>query len=112
MDKFVWFSRHSPTREQLADVPGVLICVDEGKELGTKNMETDIDVNLVISELVCLVKKGHASGIIGVFATPIQARLIGAGVPCYASWNVQRCAEGGKSTFVHKAFCCVGFLRV
>jgi predicted dehydrogenase len=29
---------------------------------------------------------------------------------CYAAWNIQRSTDGGKPTFEHRRFCCVGAL--
>jgi hypothetical protein len=79
-------------------------------------------LNAVLSALLALAAEHGAEACYGVFAAPVQESLhrtandavqIGAWgrvLTCYAAWNVQRSADGGKPTFEHLRFCCVGAL--
>jgi hypothetical protein len=69
-----------------------------------------------------LASEHEAEAVFGVFAAPVQECLhrtandaVVAGewgrvLTCYAAWNVQRSVDGGKPTFEHRRFCCVGAL--
>ena len=122
MKKAIWFSRHQPTVSQINDaMKGVniwdveIVAIPEGMALGSINLETDGDVTKVVAAIRDLVQKHKADMVLGVFPVPIQSLLASHGeadqaTPCFASWNVQRSAEGGKPTFTHKEWVFVGAL--
>lgn len=120
----IWFSRHQPTTEQLAEIAGMgwqIHDLESGLKLGAMNLQDDGDVNAVGSALLAMVSECDAVAIIGVWTAPMQEALsrtaqdsvqLGGwrGVPCYAAWNISRPVEGGKPVFEHRRFCCVGRL--
>ena len=112
----IWFSRHQPTAEQIADASamGFHLSVEGwATEMASKSVETDREVRAIVDTL-------SATGmpIFGVFAAPVQSEIFGrfdsaAGRdarPCYAAWNVSRTPEGGRPTFTHKSWVQVGWL--
>ena len=126
MDKknAIWFSRHQPTQAQLDECAKKgwnVVALDEGMELGARNILDDGDVYAVGAALLTLAQEHSAVAIIGVWTAPMQEALartaqdavqIGewSGVECYAAWNVTRPVEGGKPVFEHRRFCAVGRL--
>jgi len=125
MKKVLWFSRHAPTPAQVAEIAASgyeIAGLDDGLRLGAMNLADDGDVNAVLSALLGLAAEHAAEAVFGVFAAPVQECLhrtaddaVQAGewpqaLTCYAAWNVQRSADGGKPTFEHRRFCCVGAL--
>lgn len=102
MKTAIWFSRHQPTAEQIADasVRGYEITgIEAGMAAGAVNMTEQPDV---------LAAMDYCRGkvVFGVFPAPIRAawREVTASAPeeAWESWNVQRTTEGGKPTFTHK----------
>jgi hypothetical protein len=125
MKKALWFSRHAPSAAQLAEVAAMgfeIAAQDDGLRLGAMNLADDGDLNAVLSALLGLSAEHGAEAVFGVFAAPVQECLhrtandvVPAGewgkpLTCYAAWNVQRSTDGGKPTFEHRRFCCVGAL--
>ena len=125
MKKAVWFSRHAPSAaqlEQLAAMGFEIAALEEGLRLGAMNLADNGDLNAVLSALLGLATEHAAEACFGVFAAPVQECLhrtandaVQAGewpkaLTCYAAWNVQRSTDGGKPTFAHLRFCCVGAL--
>lgn len=124
MKNVIWFSRHQPTPEQLAEIAGKgwqIHDLEASLRLGAMNIQDDGDVNAVGSALLALVAECDAVAIIGVWTAPMMEALARTaqdsvqngewrGVPCYAAWNVTRPVEGGKPEFEHRRFCCVGRL--
>lgn len=117
--KALWFSRHPMTQTQMEEVYGMgyeIVCLEEGLELGSKNLMDDDDVNAVLSALLNLIVKHRINAVFGVFTAPVQEYMFGSShntadsIPCYAAWNVQRPVDGGKPMFEHKRFCQVGLL--
>lgn len=121
MKKALWFSRHAPSAAQLDEVRGMgyeFVALEDGLRLGAINLADDGDLNAVLSAVLGLA----AEAVYGVFAAPVQECLhrtandaVQAGewgrvLTCYAAWNVQRSQDGGKPTFAHRRFCCVGAL--
>jgi hypothetical protein len=114
----VWFSRHAPSKEQLADLAATghqIVGLAEGMALGAMSVNDQKDLDELSRQLVGLISKYGAQALYGVFATPMQAKLVenavgrsGYGVSCFAAWNTSRSEEGGKPTFAHKAFLWVG----
>lgn len=89
----------------------VLVGIDEGMALGAQNIQTEEDRDAVLLKLRQLIEAHAATRVYGVFPTPIAAEFREDGkVACFAAWNVQRSAEGGKPTFCHKAWLRVGAL--
>ena len=125
MKKAIWFSRHAPSAAQLAEVAAMgfeIAAQEDGLRLGAMNLTDDGDLNAVLSAVLGLAAEHGAEACFGVFAAPVQECLhrtandaVQAGewpkaLTCYAAWNVQRSADGGKPTFEHRRFCCVGAL--
>jgi hypothetical protein len=121
----LWFSRHAPTSAQVAEIAAMgceIAALDDGLRLGAMTIADDGDLNAVLTALLGLAAKHQAAAVFGVFSAPVQECLHrtaedavqrgewGKALPCYAAWNVQRSAEGGKPTFEHRRFCCVGAL--
>jgi hypothetical protein len=122
----IWFSRHDPTVEQVADVEAngnTLVAIEDGKRLGAISIETDEDLHRVIGDLIALARTHEAYVIYGVFPVPMSEQLLRNDaasyndddhdydyLTCKASWNVMRSVEGGKPTFKHKQWVYVGCL--
>ncbi len=117
----VWFSRHAPTAAQIADIRVLghhLAEMQAGMMLGAQSINTFTDRDAMMGALRELVVRNGAEAIFGVAPTPILGAMhrgiLGSKrtVPFYASWNVQRSAEGGKPTFEHFLFEEVGAFKV
>lgn len=121
----LWFSRHAPTAAQVAGIAAMgyeIAALDDGIRLGAMNLADDGDLKAVLSALLGLAAQHEAEVCFGVFAAPVQECLHrtandavqagdwGSALTCYAAWNVMRSADGGKPTFEHRRFCCVGAL--
>lgn len=121
----IWFSRHAPSAAQVQEIAAMgyeIAALDDGLRLGAVTLADDGDLNAVLSALLGLAVEHGAEACFGVFAAPVQECLhrtandaVQAGewpktLTCYAAWNVQRSADGGKPTFAHLRFCCVGAL--
>lgn len=125
MQQAVWFSRHDPTEDQLAEIHEkgfILSHVESGKALGSVNLDDDVKVTNVIESLMTLLA-APSGAIFGVFPAPVMCQMtyytetciqrgdwMSGTVECYASWNVSRPAEGGKPSFTHQQWCHVGNL--
>ena len=125
MKKAIWFSRHAPSAAQLAEIAAMgyeISAQDVGLRLGSRNLADGYDVHAVLLALLGLAAEHGAEACFGVFAAPmqeclhrtandaVQAGAWGRVLTCYAAWNVQRSQDGGKPTFAHRRFCCVGAL--
>lgn len=125
MKKALWFSRHAPSAAQVQEIAAMgyeIAAQDDGLRLGAMNLADDGDLNAVLSAVLGLAAEHGAEACFGVFAAPVQECLhrtandaVQAGewpkaLTCYAAWNVQRSTDGGKPTFAHLRFCCVGAL--
>ncbi len=126
----LWFSRHSPTPEQIGEITsrGFALTkesVEAGLALGSRSIETDEDLCSVLSSLRALAWADDAQAIFGVFPTPVLGSLhntsysaVLAGdysprdIPCFAAWNVSRTPEGGRPTFTHKQWVLVGLIYI
>lgn len=125
MKKSIWFSRHAPSAAQVQEIAAMgfeIAAQEDGLRLGAMNLADDGDLNAVLSAVLGLAAAHGAEACFGVFAAPVQECLhrtandaVQAGewpkaLTCYAAWNVQRSTDGGKPTFAHLRFCCVGAL--
>jgi hypothetical protein len=125
MKKALWFSRHQPTAAQVDEIAAMgyaIDALDDGLRLGAVNLADDGDLDAVLSALLGLASEHSAEACLGVFAAPVQELMHrtandavqagewGRALTCYAAWNVQRSTDGGKPTFAHRRFCCVGGL--
>jgi len=126
MAKALWVSRHEATQEQLKELAAtgdMLVALEEGKELGSRNLAADEDVEAFMTTLHALIRREGVEAVYGVFAVPVQHKLVQetmeicarteAGwedptADCFSAWNIQRTGEGQKSTFEHKRFIWVG----
>ena len=124
MKNVIWFSRHQPSAEQLAEIASMgwqIAAIEDGLRLGAMNMQDGGDVLAFGCALMALAAVHDAVAIIGVWTAPMMEALARTaqdsvqlgewrGVPCYAAWNISRPVEGGKPVFDHRRFCCVGRL--
>lgn len=130
--KAIWFSRHQPTADQLADAERLgfeITGIDAGKQLGAIDIRNNNDLMSVVCGILSQVTIHNAKAVFGVPSAPIQGQLartaqdaIGRGeltkvngqetgdVPFFAAWNVQRSVDGGKPTFTHQTWLLVGWL--
>ena len=133
MKTAIWFSRHQPTGDQIADASAMgfeIVAVEPGKTLGAVDIRDNGDVKAVVSGVLAQVAEHKAAAIFGVPSAPILAQLArtaadavqrgalapvddqeNGDVPFFAAWNVSRSVEGGKPTFAHQAWCLVGHLN-
>lgn len=132
MKTAVWFSRHQPTADQIADAERLgytITAIETGKTLGAVDIRDNGDVKAVVSGVLAQVAEHKAAAIFGVPAAPILAQFArtaadavqrgafvapdgqeNGDVPFFAAWNVQRASEGGKPTFEHRQWVLVGHL--
>lgn len=125
MEKAIWFSRHQPTAGQLDGIAALgfeLIAIEDGKRLGAMDIQDDGDIKAVVTALLGIVAANNAVAIFGVPSTPILLQIArtandaiqtgewGDAISFYAAWNLQRSIEGGKPTFEHKEWFCIGKL--
>lgn len=121
----IWFSRHNPSAEQLAEIAGegrALIALEEGIALGSRSIDSEEDRDEVIMRIRELARKHSAHAIYGVFPAPVLAVMCynyvgvsyddtaGRGLHCFSAWNVTRAKEGEKPSFAHKKFLFIGML--
>lgn len=134
MKKAIWFSRHNPTKEQIADAEWIgyrIEGIELGQKLGAIELKNNYDVRAVVTDLLALLPKFEAKAIFGVPPTPIVRLFAHTAldavergkffitlndssiwdVPFYAAWNVQRSVEGEGPAFSHKEWCLVGFIN-
>ncbi len=70
----VWFSRHQPTAEQVADAAAMgyeITVTPQVTEMASKSLESSADVEAAMKTI-------HAApfAVFGVFAAPVQAEII------------------------------------
>ena len=133
MKTAIWFSRHHPTGDQIADAAAMgfeIVSIETGKALGAVDIRDNGDVKTVVSGVLAQVSEHKASAVFGVPSAPIFAQLArtaadavqrgafapvdgqeNGDVPFFGAWNVSRSVEGGKPTFAHQAWCLVGHLN-
>jgi len=133
MKTAIWFSRHQPTGDQIADASAMgfeIVAIDPGKVLGSVDIRDNGDVKAVVSGVLAQVSEHQAAAVFGVPSAPILAQLArtaadavqrgalapvdgqeNGDVPFFAAWNVSRSVEGGKPTFAHQAWVLVGHLN-
>ena len=125
MNNAIWFSRHNPTDEQVADLAATGIALEripEGIALGSTTL-TDENSEAVIRQLVTLAKASGARRVYGVFSTHIMAKAFDLAMRCvangdcypglitlFAAYNAARTPEGGVATFQHGGWKAVGVL--
>jgi L-arabinose isomerase len=114
MKTAIWFSRHQPTGDQIADATAMgfeIVAVEVGRVIGAVDITTDDDVDRVVSEIHAKADRLGAVAVFGVAAVPVLAQMeIGRNsrLPFYGAWNVTRSVEGGKPVFSHKRWQCIG----
>lgn len=114
MNKAVWFSRHSMTEAQAAEIAaaGYEIHKDDFvSRMATANMTSDEEVMEVIMYMMLLRDRYAVNRFYGVFPPALRSALLawtgkfgGNTVELWESWNVQRSPDGGKPSFEHKKF--------
>ena len=123
----VWFSRHSPTPEQVADAEAMGFRITGevmGMRLGARSIESQEDLVTTLHELRAHAQANMARAIFGVFPTPLLAAMANTAetavhrgdwcprdLACFASWNVSRSPEGGRPTFTHHKWLHVGSMN-
>jgi hypothetical protein len=78
MKKAIWFSRHQPTAEQVADASAMgfeIVAIEPGKSLGAVDIRDNGDVQAVVSGVLAQVAEHKAAAIFGVPSAPILAQL-------------------------------------
>lgn len=129
--KALWFSRHTPTAEQIAELRGMdynLVITANASHIASINLNDDADVKACLTALFAELASTGAEAIIGVFATPISKQIFrtmndiihrggtttphgGLGdYPCLASWSTARAEDGERPLFAHKSFERIGYL--
>jgi hypothetical protein len=114
--KAVWFSRHEPTKEQLQDALEMgyeVVGVDKGRELGSREINSRDDLDLICRELEGFILDEGASAVFGVFPVPILERALSVnnlGMAMFSAWNRKRSKEGSAPTFEHFVWCQVGWI--
>lgn len=133
MKTAIWFSRHQPTGDQIADASAMgfeIVAIEAGRVLGAVDIRDNGDVTAVVSGVLAQVAEHKAAAIFGVPSAPILAQLArtaadavqrgalapvdgqeNGDVPVFAAWNVSRSVEGGKPTFAHRSWALVGHLN-
>lgn len=126
MPNAIWISRHAATQAQVLEIyhyANNIVAADAGLELGGRSINSDEDLAKYMRDLRALIKEHRIEAVFGVIPTPVLGRLFRAAsvsimngdwtapVPVYAAWNIQRSPEGGKPTFEHHSFVCVGCLE-
>lgn len=120
----IWFSRHNPSAEQLAEIAGegnALVAIEEGIALGSRNINSEDDLDDVVRHIRALARKHSAWTIYGVFPVPVLGVMCsyvgvsyddtpGRGLHCFSAWNVTRSNDGEKPSFSHKKFLFIGML--
>ena len=106
----LWFSRHQPTPEQVAEIKRMgyeLVEVDTGIKVGGIEIVTDADVDSVVRDLVLTANWHQACAIFGVFPAPVLERFweFKIGMRLFSAWNVRRSQNGGTASFAHKQWC-------
>lgn len=123
--KALWFSRHSPTEEQLDDINkhGKKLVIDDEISALAADTITVENCKTVIKKITDAVRRHQCNSVYGVFPTLILAEsfglccdaanrgdFIGREYKIFAAHNIMRTPEGGKPTFHHGGFFSVGVL--
>lgn len=113
-EKCIWFSRHSMTEAQAAEIAAAGYEVMEDcklRDYAAMNITSSSDVMDVIIHMQVLRDRDGVRRFYGVFPPVIRAALLtwrkefgGNKIELWESWNVQRPPDGGKPTFEHKKF--------
>jgi hypothetical protein len=123
----LWFSRHTPTQEQIDEIHLMgyqLHDVQKGILWGQVELTEWPQVHNLIHSILQIAENTRAKAIFGVFPTPILSYIANQAsfaiqngdyphhysIPCYAAWNIQRSQENQKPTFQHKQWLYIGRL--
>lgn len=114
MNKAVWFSRHSITKEQAAEIAAAgyeLIDDAKASDMAKQNITSEDDVHNIIIRFQLLRDIYGVGRFYGVFPPVLRSALLawrgefgGNPVELWEAWNIQRTPDGGKATFEHKKF--------
>lgn len=119
--KILWFSRHKPTEEQVAELQGWgvadLITHPTASELASLEIRSEEDAFSTLKRLLETLEALKCDAIAGVIPTPLrwaigclnwQAEMRGncnmPGIPIYEAWNIMRPSPEGQRTFAHYRF--------
>ena len=78
MKTAIWFSRHQPTADQIADASAMgfeIVAIEPGNALGAVDIRDNGDIKAVVSGVLAKVAEHQASAIFGVPSAPILAQL-------------------------------------
>ena len=114
--KALWFSRHAPTPEQVAEISELgfeLVGMADGMRLGGIDILSWGEADAVYEGIRKLLRDNAATAVFGVYPAPIQSyisdnTLGNSAIPCFEAWNGKRSVEGGVATFKHITFVRVG----
>lgn len=114
--KALWFSRHAPTPEQVAEIGELgfeIVGMADGMKLGQVDVLSWGEADAVYEGIGKLLRDNAATAVFGVYPAPIQSYISGntdgnSALPCFAAWNGKRSVDGGIATFRHIAFVRVG----
>lgn len=116
MNNAIWFSRHAPSGDQLAEIAALgytLVERETTMELASRSISDQDDRTAVAALLKAAMSNSGARALFGVI--PVPLRFMAAGeeyylkaMPVFESWNVMRSVEGQKPTFAHREFLRVG----
>ena len=126
MNKFkaIWFSRHNPTEEQIANASNMgyeFVAIKKGKILASIDIESIELIEATMKSVMKLTKKHKAYAVFGEFPAIVQSYIAFVSstrkrnpwptedILYCTSWNVQKSVGCGNLTFVHKRWCQVGW---
>ena len=124
--KAIWFSRHTPTEAQLAEIKAKgyqLVAISEGTAIATIEYDGTAETDAT-GPLCELVRQNDAKAIYGVFPPYIMTLAFFSAecavlrgdwtkpVTLYAAVNFRRTEVGKPATFVHGGWRAVGVFDV
>lgn len=122
----IWFSRHTPTTAQLAEIEAdgnQLVAIDEGTALAAVEYNGTPETDTT-ERLFNLIRQNNAKAVYGVFPTHIMSLAFFLAecavlrgdwiqpVTLYSAINFKRTEPGKPATFVHGGWRAIGVFDV